>query len=359
MARQVLARLVDMARQATAATGQKGVAGKQTEGLGQLMKKALEGTQARAPREGKLKVVKKKKDPWAVSLEAELRRSAKGNGGGRIKKVSKKAPAFLKRLYPPTPMRPPSPEPTLHDDAEEEAAAAAEHGSSGGVISLSRQHARAQKAARELARARRETEMAAAAREAAEVLYGSDEAAADAGVRIPTTPGAYSLPSPARGSLEAEGADSRGWSHHELAEVESPSVRKLRAPRLPSPTKPMVARAGPWETEEWVPAPRRPSCSPTRSNAHPLSPARGRLEPMAFQPERSFVQVDFVGRRTPHGLHRGAWGDIPNPSMMAGRCSAPEPSLTRRERWIWTGWARSVNQPPMPSRVGGESCVCG
>jgi ankyrin repeat protein len=52
---EVLAKLVDLARQATVVTGQKGP-GKQTEGLGQLMKNALEGTQTRQPRVGKPKV---------------------------------------------------------------------------------------------------------------------------------------------------------------------------------------------------------------------------------------------------------------------------------------------------------------
>jgi len=98
-------------------------------------------------------------------------------------------------------------------------------------------------------------------------------------------------------------------------------VQRLQPPRAPSPTKPMaerpaiegleveppVAMGSPWETRSPrspTPQARSRSVSPTRS-PHPLSPPRGRLEPMAYRPERSFVQVDFVGRRTPQGLHRG------------------------------------------------------
>ena len=82
------------------------------------------------------------------------------------------APAFLKRLFPNTPKRPPSPEPTLAEEEEEAkaaaAAAAAAAQGGGGVISLSRQRRRAERAAREELRA-------AAAAEAARVLAGLDE----------------------------------------------------------------------------------------------------------------------------------------------------------------------------------------
>jgi hypothetical protein len=179
-------------------------------------------------------VVQKKKDPWAVSLEAELRRA--GASGARVKKVSKKvrrqlhptptnngggscavlalaacggrsvkvhragekrvcrdeeiytcvrfllpqAPAFLKRLFPTTPKRPPSPEPTLAEEEEEQATAAAAAQAltgGGGVISLSRQRRRAERAAREELRA-------AAAAEAARVLAGLDEEEEEAQERL-------------------------------------------------------------------------------------------------------------------------------------------------------------------------------
>lgn len=78
--------------------------GGKKEGWGSIFRKALEGTTNRVE-----KKKKKKKDPWAVSLEADMRRAAReGNTGSALrgqtattaKKVSKKIPAFLSRLYP-------------------------------------------------------------------------------------------------------------------------------------------------------------------------------------------------------------------------------------------------------------------
>lgn len=123
-----------------------------------------------------------------------------------------------------------------------------------------------------------------------------------------------------------------------------PSVQLLQPPRAPSPTKPMAERpaiegleaehpqpplstGSPWQTRSPrspPPQPRLRSVSPTRS-PHPLSPPRGRLEPMAFRPERSFVQVDFVGRRTPQGLHRG----LTRGGVRGGDSGSPTPQRQR------------------------------
>jgi len=95
---EVLGKLVDLARQAQTVTSKR-------DGLGSIFRIAVAGL---APK----KEPKKKKDPWAVSLEADQRRAARGSSLGAsgdfrgpmttkvAKRVSTKPPAFLDRLHP-------------------------------------------------------------------------------------------------------------------------------------------------------------------------------------------------------------------------------------------------------------------